>query len=94
MKFHSGTHSGTVVSGLETVNFSIIMKRGKENQVGISYGKKIIDQERGVTVSFNDSGFGESQAENMAEVEDMGAVEDSKMVRPKPVETGKECDAS
>jgi len=38
MKFHSGTHSGTVVSSLETVNFSIIMKRGKENQVGILYG--------------------------------------------------------
>lgn len=33
MKFHSGTHSGTAVSGLETVNFSVIMKRGKENQV-------------------------------------------------------------
>jgi len=29
MKFYSGTHSGTAVSDLETVNFSIIGKRGK-----------------------------------------------------------------
>jgi len=35
MKFHSGTHSGTVVSDLETVNFSIIEKRGEDNQVEI-----------------------------------------------------------
>jgi hypothetical protein len=40
MKFHSGTHSGTAVSCLETANFSVIMKRGEENQVGILYGKK------------------------------------------------------
>jgi hypothetical protein len=30
MKSHSGTHSGTAVSGLGTVNFSHILKRGKE----------------------------------------------------------------
>ncbi|MDE1727753.1 MAG: hypothetical protein KGI02_09735 [Thaumarchaeota archaeon] len=29
MKFHSGTHSGTTVSGLETVNFLVIEKRGR-----------------------------------------------------------------
>ncbi|MHB8545462.1 MAG: hypothetical protein ACYDAJ_01685 [Nitrosotalea sp.] len=33
MKFHSGTHSGTTVSGLETVNFLVIEKRGNRNQV-------------------------------------------------------------
>jgi hypothetical protein len=38
MKFHSGTHSGTAVLCLETVNFSIIAKRGKKNQVEILYG--------------------------------------------------------
>jgi hypothetical protein len=43
MKFHSGTYSGMAVSGLETVNFSIIVKRGKENQVGFHMAKKVID---------------------------------------------------
>ena len=42
MKFHSGTHSGTAVSGLKTANFSIIEKRGKDNQTDISYGEKVI----------------------------------------------------
>jgi hypothetical protein len=44
MKFHSGTHSGTAVSCLEMVKFSIIVKRGKEDQVEILYGlEKIMD---------------------------------------------------
>jgi hypothetical protein len=41
MKFHSGTHSGTAVSDLEMVNFSIIEKRGeKGNQIKILHDKK------------------------------------------------------
>jgi hypothetical protein len=42
MKFHSGTYSGTAVSGLETVNFLVIGKRGKKIKLGILYGKKAI----------------------------------------------------
>jgi hypothetical protein len=40
MKFHSGTHSGTAVSGLETANFSTNRKRGNENQYGFYMVKK------------------------------------------------------
>jgi len=46
MKSHSGTHSGTAVSDLETVNFLIIGKRGQDNQVEILYGKEESAQKR------------------------------------------------
>ncbi len=41
MKFYSGTHSGTAVADLETVNFSVIEKRGEDNQVEIIHGKRV-----------------------------------------------------
>jgi len=40
MKFHSGTHSGTAVLDCETGNFSIIEKRGEDNQVAILCDRK------------------------------------------------------
>jgi hypothetical protein len=40
MKFHSGTPSGTAVSGLEMVNFLAITKRGRTDKDGFYRVKK------------------------------------------------------
>jgi hypothetical protein len=40
MKFHSGTPSGTAVSGLEMVNFSAITKRGMDSKDGFYMVRK------------------------------------------------------
>jgi len=40
MKFHSGTHSGTAVSCLGTINFLVIEKRGKWKSSRLEYKNK------------------------------------------------------
>jgi predicted RNA-binding protein with TRAM domain len=100
MKFHSGTHSGTAVSDVETANFSIIEKRGEDNQVEVLYGKKIIGMEGDATVSYNDGGFGESPRREYGGNRGYGRNRDYRGgrrfedKRPNPVEIGKEYEVS